>query len=361
MFYVPTLEEAYLSIMYINNEVFFGWWARSLHSNGASFFFLVVYVHMSRGIYYGSFSFPRQILWISGAILWILMIMTAFFGYILPWGQMSYWAATVITSLFNAIPLIGYEVVYLLWGGYSIGDATLKRFYTLHFSLPFVIFFFSIIHVAFLHERGSNNQLGIYFIFDFTPFSPYFILKDTLSLTFILFFFTYVVFFTPDLLSHPDNYIMANPLVTPSHIVPEWYFLPLYAVLRSVDSKLVGIVLLVFFFLLLVFLPFVSYSIMIRSGSFKPFFISGFWFFIVDCISLGWIGGLPASEPYVVLGLKYTLIYFFILSFYFPFTNSIDRFLYELYIFVDNFRVRFISNIVFRFFVLKKRSYLYPL
>lgn len=220
------------------------------------FFFLVVYIHMARSIYYGSFSFPRQALWVSGVLIWLLMIATAFFGYILPWGQMSFWGAMVITNLFTAIPLIGHHIVFLLWGGFSIADATLKRFYSLHFALPFVILFLSIAHVALLHERGSNNPLGITFIFDFTPFSPYFVLKDTLSLSFVLFIFFLVVFFAPDLLGHTDNYIMANFLITPAHIVPEWYFLPLYAVLRSVDSKLAGIILLFTLILVLFLLPF---------------------------------------------------------------------------------------------------------
>lgn len=225
---------------------------------------------MARGLYYGSFAFPRQWLWVSGVAILFLMIVTAFMGYVLPWGQMSYWAAMVITSLFYSLPFIGSELIHLIWGGYTIADVTLHRFYSLHFALPFVILSLSAVHIALLHEAGSNNPIGIFSRSDDIPFSPYYILKDTISFIVIIFLLFFIVYSVPDLLGHPDNSIRANFLVTPNHIVPEWYFLPLYAVLRSVVSKLLGIFLLMNVFLALFALPFYV-AVIIRSTSFKPF------------------------------------------------------------------------------------------
>jgi quinol-cytochrome oxidoreductase complex cytochrome b subunit len=311
MFYNPSILLAYSSIMVINNEVYFGWFIRSLHSNGASFFFAIVYIHMARGLYYGSFAHPREFLWASGVLIWVLMIITAFLGYILPWGQMSFWGAMVITSLLGSLPLIGNDVAYLLWGGYSIGDATLHRFYSLHFALPFAILILSIIHLSFLHESGSNNPLGIVCRDDTIPFSPYYILKDTftLVLTFILLLF--IIFFVPDLLGHPDNYEKANFLITPAHIVPEWYFLPLYAVLRSVTSKLLGIFLLILLIFTFMFFPFYIPIQIIKSCLFKPFNASFFWAFVFVWLLLSWLGGLPVMQPYLFFGLFFTFAYFF--------------------------------------------------
>jgi len=225
MFYNPSAYLAYYIIMELNNDIYYGWLIRSIHANGASFFFLCVYLHMFRGIYYGSFAYPRQSLWITGMIIFVLMIITAFLGYILPWGQMSFWAAMVITSLLAVIPEIGADLIFLLWGGYSIHDATLHRFYSLHFAFPFLILIISIIHLFLLHEFGSNNPLGLNSELDWIPFSPYYLLKDCLSLMIILIIFCYIVFAIPDLLGHPINYEKANFLVTPPHIVPEWYLL----------------------------------------------------------------------------------------------------------------------------------------
>lgn len=332
MFYDANSELAFRSIIYINNEVYYGWWFRYMHSNGASFFFIVVYLHICRGIYYGSYLYPRQILWISGVFIWILMIATAFLGYILPWGQMSFWGAMVITSLLGAIPLLGFDILLLLWGGYSIDNSTLHRFYSLHYLLPFIILMLSIIHILFLHEFGSNNVLGISSQLDNIPFNPYFTLKDFFSLVILFFFFFYIIFVLPDLLGHSDNYILANFLSTPSHIVPEWYFLPLYAVLRSVTDKLLGILMIAWFILSLFFLPFLLKNSIIRSSSFRPIHVFFVSFFLMTCLLIGWIGGLPVMGLYVQIGQFLTFLYFFILYVFLPFSNMFESLIFNLYI-----------------------------
>ena len=330
MFYNPSAFLAYEVIMYINNEIYYGWWLRLLHANGASFFFLVVYIHMFRGIYYGSFNYPRQLLWMSGVIIWLLMIATAFLGYVLPWGQMSFWAAMVITNLLSALPLIGTDLIYLLWGGFSISDASLHRFYSLHFTLPFVILFLSIIHILFLHEYGSNNLLGVVSRSDTVPFMPYYILKDIFSLIAVLIVLFSIIFIAPDWLAHSDNFNKANFLVTPAHIVPEWYFLPLYAVLRSVTHKLLGIGLLALFILVILFLPYLCLYQLIRSSLFRPLHTICFWFFVANSILLGWIGGLPVDQPFLFLGQVFTFFHFFILVVLFPLTGFIEMIVYHL-------------------------------
>lgn len=329
MFYNPSASLAYEIIMYINNEVYYGWWIRSLHANGASFFFFVVYLHMLRSIYYGSFVFPRQFLWVSGVIIWVLMIATAFLGYVLPWGQMSFWAAIVITNLLSAIPFIGTDLIYLLWGGFSISDVSLHRFYSLHFALPFILLFLSIIHVALLHEFGSNNILGLSIRTDMIPFTPYYILKDIFSLVIVLIVLLLIIFISPDLLGHTDNFNKANFLVTPPHIVPEWYFLPLYAVLRSVTHKFLGLMLLVFFVLSLALLPYISNFYLIRSSFFKPSNGLFFWFFVFDCVLLGWIGGLPIDNPYLLLGQCFTFFYFVFIYFFYQISNFVELLVYK--------------------------------
>jgi len=330
MFYNPSAQLAYEVIMYINNEVYYGWWLRLIHANGASWFFLVVYIHMFRGIYYGSYTYPRQLLWMSGVILWVLMVATAFLGYVLPWGQMSFWAAMVITNLLSALPLIGADLIYLLWGGFSISDASLHRFYSLHFTLPFVLLFLSIIHIALLHEFGSNNKLGIQSRVDKVPFTPYYMLKDIFSLIFVLWILSLIVFTVPDLLGHSDNYNKANFLVTPAHIVPEWYFLPLYAVLRSVTHKLIGVLLLALSILVVLLLPYICKYQIIRSTSFRPIHGIFFWFFTVNCLLLGWIGGLPVEEPYLTLGQLFTTMHFVIVVLFFPISTLIDIMVYQI-------------------------------
>jgi len=266
---------------------------------------------MARSLYYGSFLYPREFLWISGVFIWLLMIATAFLGYVLPWGQMSFWGAMVITSLLAAIPFIGNDIVLLLWGGFSTDFITLHRFYSLHYFLPFLILIFSILHLFFLHEHGSNNMLGLSCCLDNVPFTPFYFLKDFFGLFFFFFIFFFFFFFFPDFLTHPDNYKIANFMVTPVHIVPEWYFLPLYAVLRSVTNKLLGIFLLALFILALFLLPFSTFFVIIRSGFFRPFFSFFFWFFLVVCIFLGYLGGLPVMLPNITLGNIFSFFYFF--------------------------------------------------
>jgi len=265
---------------------------------------------MARSLYYGSYVYPRQLLWVSGAAIWLLMIVTAFLGYILPWGQMSFRGAIVITNLIGAIPLVGGDLVYLLWGGFSISNSTLQRFYSLHFTIPFIIFMLSYLHFALLHEYGSNNPLGVTITTDNIPFIPYYGIKDTFSILLILFLFFYFIFYAPDALGHPDNFMEANFLVTPSHIVPEWYFLPLYALLRSVPNKLFGLFLLLMFVACIFLLPFYNKGF-IRSGVFRPLYSIIVWIFLSVCFLLGWVGGLPVIYPFYELD-KFLLFYIFL-------------------------------------------------
>ena len=267
MFYVPSVESAFSSVQYIMRDVNYGWLIRYIHANGASFFFICVYVHMFRGLYYNSYVTPRELLWNLGVVILIVMILTAFLGYVLPWGQMSFWAATVITSLFSAIPIVGEYIVIWLWGGFSVDNATLNRFFSLHYLLPFVIALLSLVHVAVLHESGSSNPLNIALsVSNKVPFHPYFVFKDLLGVLFFLIVFCYIVFFKPDSIIDPINNVPANPLVTPTHIVPEWYFLPFYAILRSIPNKLGGVITLGLALIVLFLLPFIT------NNSFKGSF-----------------------------------------------------------------------------------------
>lgn len=334
MFYNPSILMAFKSIMFLNNEIYYGWWLRTLHANGASFFFFCTYLHMFRGLYYGSFLFPRQLLWNSGVILFILMIITAFLGYVLPWGQMSFWAAMVITSLLAAIPLIGSDLIFLIWGGFSIEDATLHRFYSLHFTLPFVILLVAVLHIAFLHETGSSNPLGLASIYENVPFSTYYILKDLLSIFIILILFFFIIFVVPDMLGHTINYQKANFLVTPPHIVPEWYLLFFYAILRSVPSKLLGFFFMICSLLVLFLLPYLMKNSLIRSTVFKPWHKLWFWIFVVDCILLSWIGGVPVLEPFLTIGRFLSFLYFLIILVLFPIGAFIEKLIYDSYIFL---------------------------
>jgi ubiquinol-cytochrome c reductase cytochrome b subunit len=322
MHYTAHADLAFLSVEHIMRDVNYGWLIRYMHLNGASLFFLVVYFHMFRGIYYGSYNKPREVLWVLGVLILLLMILTAFMGYVLPWGQMSFWAATVITNLASAIPFIGTTIVLWLWGGFSVDNATLNRFYSLHYLFPFLIIALVIFHIIFLHENGSNNPLGINSKVDQIVF-PYFIIKDIYGLVIFGFFYFYFVFFAPNDLGHPDNYIQANPMVTPTHIVPEWYFLPFYAILRSVPNKRLGVVLLLAAILILLILPFFGKGI-IRSNSFRPFYKVIFWFFFFDCLLLGWIGGKPIETPYYELGQFFTLFYFGYFIFFIPFFQKLE-------------------------------------
>ena len=282
MHYTPEINLAFISVEHIMRDLNYGWLLRYIHANGASMFFIVVYIHTFRGIYYSSFLHPRQGLWVVGVFILLLMIITAFLGYVLPWGQMSFWGATVITNLITAVPVVGKNILIWLWGGFAINNATLNRFFSLHYLLPFIIIGLVGIHILFLHEHGSNNPLGIISDFDKSPFSPYYIIKDLYGIILFLIFFSIFIFFFPNTLGHPDNYLPANPLVTPPHIVPEWYFLPFYAILRSIPDKELGVIAMLASILSLLTLPFLIKP-EIRSLTFRP--ISKV-FFLDFCIKL---------------------------------------------------------------------------
>jgi len=271
MHYTPHIVYAFSSVEHIMRDVNNGWLIRYLHANGASMFFIVVYCHIFRGLYFGSYMYPRGRLWASGVAIFFIMMATGFMGYVLPWGQMSFWGATVITNLFSAIPFIGGSIVEWLWGGFSVDNATLNRFFSLHYLMPFVIAGLVIIHLSLLHSDGSNNPLGLNKSIDTVPFYPYFYVKDLLAFLILILFFSFFLFFAPNVLGHSDNYIPANPLVTPPHIVPEWYFLPFYAILRSIPDKLGGVAAMIGAILVLGLLPVFNFS-EVRSSKFRPIF-----------------------------------------------------------------------------------------
>jgi len=316
MHYVASPENAFNSIEHIMRDVNYGWLLRYLHANGASMFFLVIYIHMCRGLYYGSYMFPRQILWITGVIIFLIMILTAFMGYVLPWGQMSFWAATVITNLASAIPFIGDYIVYWLWGGFSVGGPTLNRFFSFHYLMPFILISLVLCHILILHETKSNNPLGINSP-DYIQFTPYYTLKDLFGIIIFWLFFASFLYYSPNYLGHTDNYIKANPMVTPAHIVPEWYFLPMYGILRSVPNKLGGVLLMLLSFLVLALLPFYAKS-KIRSSAFRTIYKIFFWIFFGNCLILGWIGGKSIEHPYYMVGQLATFFYFFYLMIIIP-------------------------------------------
>jgi quinol-cytochrome oxidoreductase complex cytochrome b subunit len=317
MHYTPHVDMAFASVERIMRDVNFGWAIRFVHMNGASFFFIVVYIHIFRGLYYGSYKSPREILWILGVVILLLMMATAFMGYVLPWGQMSFWGAKVITNLFSAIPLVGESVVTWLWGGFSVDNPTLNRFFALHFLLPFVIFGVVFLHVVALHKNGSSNPLGIDMKGpqDSIPFHPYYTVKDYLGLGAFLTIFAAVVFFAPDYMGHPDNYIEANPLQTPPHIVPEWYFLPFYAILRAVPDKLFGVLAMFAAIAVLLILPWLDRS-PVRSATFRPVYKWFFWVLGVDCILLGWCGANAPDDVWMgmqfVVWSRIATVYYFV-------------------------------------------------
>ena len=311
MHYTPHVDRAFSSVEHIMRDVNYGWLLRYLHANGASFFFIVVYLHMMRGLYYGSYAHPRGHLWGSGVVIFILMMGTGFIGYVLPFGQMSLWGATVITNLVSAVPLVGEAIVQWVWGGFSVDNATLNRFFSLHFTLPFVIAALALVHLALLHAEGvgSGNALGVDADYDRIPFYPYLYVKDRHGLIGLFTVFSAFVFFAPNYLGHPDNYIPANPMVTPPHIVPEWYFRMFYAILRSIPHKLRGVVAMLFALVGLILLPYINTS-EVRSTTFRPIFRVFYWFFIVDCMILGWIGQKVVEYPYIQVGQIATVYYF---------------------------------------------------
>ena len=309
MHYTPHIDLAFSSVEHIMRDVNSGWLIRYMHANGASMFFIVVYSHIFRGLYYGSYMTPREHLWCSGVVIFLLMMATAFMGYVLPWGQMSFWGATVITNLFSAIPVVGESIVQWLWGGFSVDNATLNRFFSLHYLLPFAIAGLALVHLVLLHQNGSTNPLGIESNVDKISFYPYFYVKDLLGFVTLMAFFTFFVYFQPNTLGHPDNYIPANPMVTPAHIVPEWYFLPFYAVLRSIPDKLGGVLAMGGAIVMILIMPWLNTS-EVRSSAFRPIYRKLFWFLLADFLILGWIGQNEVETPYVEVGQLSTIIYF---------------------------------------------------
>ncbi|MEL6790180.1 MAG: cytochrome b N-terminal domain-containing protein [Pseudomonadota bacterium] len=318
MHYTAHVDHAFDSVEKIMRDVNYGWLMRYVHANGASMFFIAVYLHMFRGLYYGSYKEPREVLWILGVVIFLLMMATAFMGYVLPWGQMSFWGATVITSLFGAVPVVGDSIKTLLWGGFSVDNPTLNRFFSLHYLMPFAIAGVVVLHVWALHIPGNNNPTGLDVKSkkDTVPFHPYYTVKDGFAIALFMTMFAVFVFYLPNALGHPDNYIKADPLVTPAHIVPEWYFLPFYAMLRAITfdilfipAKLGGVIVMFSSILVLFVLPWLDTS-KVRSMRYRP--IAKLWFvvFVIDCVLLGWLGQKPAEGIYVFLSQISTLYYF---------------------------------------------------
>ena len=312
MHYIAHADLAFSSVEHIMRDVNYGWLIRYVHANGASMFFLAVYIHIFRALYYGSYKSPREVIWIIGMLIYFLMMATAFLGYVLPWGQMSFWGATVITNLFSAIPLIGESITNWLWGGYSVDNPTLTRFFSLHYLFPFLILGLVILHIWALHVPGNNNPIGIDIkkpSNDTVPFHPYIVIKDLFALLIFLIIFAFFVFYSPNILGHSDNYIEANPLVTPAHIVPEWYLLPFYAILRSVPDKLLGVIAMFAAIFVLVILPWLDTS-KVRSALFRPIYKQLYWFLVADVLILGYMGAMPAEGIYLLIARVATAYYF---------------------------------------------------
>lgn len=325
MHYTPHVDHAFDSVEHIMRNVNYGWLIRYMHEVGASMFFVAVYLHIFRGLYYGSYKSPRELLWHIGIIIFLTMMATAFMGYVLPWGQMSYWGATVITNLFSAIPWVGESIVTWRWGGFSVDNPTLNRFFVLHYLLPFIMVGLIILHIWALHTHGSNNPTGVKLKEkDMIPFHPYYTVKDFVGFGVYFLIFAYFIFYQPNSLGHPDNYIPANPLVTPEHIVPEWYFLPFYAILRAVPSKFGGVLLMFSSILILFFLPWLDRS-SVRSANYRPLYKIIFWLFIIDCVALGYIGGMPAEEPYITASRICSAYYFFHFLILVPLVSLVEK------------------------------------
>ena len=343
MHYTAHVDLAFGSVERIMRDVNYGWLIRYIHMNGASMFFIIVYIHMLRGLYFGSYQAPRELLWMIGVFILLAMMATAFMGYVLPWGQMSFWGATVITNLFSAIPLVGDSIVTLLWGGFSVDNPLLNRFFSLHYLLPFVIVGLVVLHIVALHQHGSNNPIGIDMKTDqdSLPFHPYYTIKDMLGLGAFLTFFAFFVFFAPNYFGEADNYIMADALQTPAHIVPEWYFLPYYAILRAftadwfvynilslggflMTAKLMGVLAMFASILLLLFLPWLDGS-KVKSSRFRPVHSMFVWIFVLDCIVLGICGAKPAEGMWLIIGQTATVYYFAHLLFIIPIVSRLER------------------------------------
>nr|QBZ37560.1 cytochrome b [Ceruchus minor] len=307
MHFTASVDTAFNSVIHICRDVNFGWLLRTLHANGASFFFICLYAHVGRGLYYGSYLLTHT--WLIGVIILFCTMATAFLGYVLPWGQMSFWGATVITNLLSAIPYLGMSIVQWLWGGFAVDNATLNRFFTLHFLMPFVVTALIMIHLLFLHQTGSSNPMGLNSNIDKIPFHPYFSLKDIFGFAVMLSILVILILTYPNLLGDPDNFIPANPLVTPVHIQPEWYFLFAYAILRSIPNKLGGVIALLMSIAILLIMPFTNNK-KLQSNKFYPINKLLFWFFVSIILLLTWIGARPVEEPYIITGQILTLLYF---------------------------------------------------